>query len=104
VLDGNLRLLVIGAAFGLVVSVVGALVEYRLHLRKPAAPAPLPGGFLSLVAGFLAFLGLVAVVVSLVATGGIKPAAVMGLGVGIGFYTGFAVLTGLFFLLERPPE
>jgi hypothetical protein len=44
--------------------------------------------------------GIVAIVASLLATGGIMPALVMGAGVMTGFYGGFILLVGLWFLLD----
>ncbi len=81
-----------GAAIGMVVAVLGAVFEYRLYLRRADAPQRPHTSLLHLIGGVLCFLGLVAVVVSLLLTSSIAPAVVMGIGVGIGFYGGFVVL------------
>lgn len=88
----NLDLVLAGAAFGLLVSIVGAVLEYRIFLRKSDTPTRPHTSLLHLFGGVLCFLGLVAVVVSLVWTDSIAPALVMGIGVGIGFYAGFILL------------
>lgn len=97
----NTTLFVIGAGVGLVVAVAGAVVEYWLNLRHAVdGQRTLPGCMLY-VSGGLALAGVVALVASLLLTGGIRAALVMGAGVLGGFYAGFAVLLLAWVLIER---
>lgn len=96
----NLDLFLIGGGFGLLVAVLGGLVEYRAHLKRPAAERA-PVAWFLIVAGFLCFLGLVAVALSLFFTSTVVPAVIMGAGVGTGFYLGFCTLLGIWLLIQR---
>lgn len=102
----NLILYLIGLAIGIVVALAGGLVEYILHLRRDEEPRFGVPGCIVYVIGGLVLSGIAAVIVSLVYTGSIRPALVVGVGVMTGFYGGFSLLVGLWFLLEslRPAE
>lgn len=97
---GNLGLYLIGLAIGVGVALVGGLVEYILHLRHDGEPRFGVPGCVVYVVGGLVLGGIVAIIVSLVYAGSIRPALVIGMGVLTGFYGGFAFLIALWFLLE----
>lgn len=98
--SSNSTLFLIGLGIGLAVAVVGGAAEYWLHLRRTVAPlSRVPGCLLYAIAGLI-LGGLVALVVSLVTTGGLVPALVMGGGVLAGFYGGFILLVALWLLVE----
>lgn len=102
----NLNLFLIGLAIGITVALVGGLIEYALHLRRRRGPRFAVPGCLVYTIGGLILAGIVAMVASLVLTGGIGPALYMGLGVMAGFYGGFILLVSLWLLLEtlRPSD
>lgn len=102
----NLTLYLIGLAIGVGVALAGGLVEYLLHLRRDGEPRFGMPGCIVYVIGGLILGGIAAVVVSLIYTGSIGPALIMGVGVMTGFYGGFSLLVGLWFLIEslRPAE
>lgn len=102
----NLTLYLIGLAIGVGVALAGGLVEYLLHLRRDREPRFGMPGCIVYVIGGLILGGIAAVIVSLIYTGSIGPALIMGVGVMTGFYGGFSLLVGLWFLIEslRPAE
>lgn len=96
----NSSLFFIGLGFGLSVAAVGGLVEYWLHLRRDRPPfSRVPGCLLYTIAGLI-LAGIIALVASLVLTGGIVAALVMGAGVLLGFYGGFIVMVVLWLLVD----
>jgi hypothetical protein len=99
-LGSHATLLFQGAAFGLLAALAGGWMDYRLRLRRPEEPRRGPALIL-VVVGALLFLGLVAIAASLLATGGTRPALVLGLGVGIGFNVGFVLLVLLYLISRR---
>ena len=102
-LNVNISSFVTGIVTGLVVAIIGGFIDYRLNLKNEVASSekrPLPGCMMY-VAGFLGVAGIVAVIVSWIATGGIVPALVMGLGVLTGFYIGFLGLFALWWLVGK---
>jgi hypothetical protein len=104
-LGSNSSLFLIGLGLGLLVALGGGVVEYVLHLRRDQLPvARVPGCLLYTVAGLI-LAGLVAVIASLLLTGGIWAALIMGAGVLLGFYGGFIVLVALWLLIDSrtPP-
>jgi hypothetical protein len=102
----NLDLFLIGLAIGVVVALAGGLIEYALHLRRNREPRFGVPGCLVYTIGGLILAGIVAVIGSLVLTGGIGPALYVGLGVMAGFYGGFILLVSVWLLLEtlRPTQ
>lgn len=96
----NLTLLLIGLAIGGACALLGGLVDYLLHLRRQRAPRFGVPGCLVYMIGGLVVAGVVASVVSLITTGRLTPALVMGGGVLAGFYTIFMVLVGLWLLRD----
>lgn len=96
----NLNLFLIGLAIGVLVALLGGLIEYALHLRRNREPRFGVPGCLVYTIGGLILAGFIALVASLVLTGGIGPALFMGLGVMAGFYGGFILLVSLWLLLE----
>jgi hypothetical protein len=111
--SSNLSLFLVGLAIGVAVALVGGLVEYALHLRRGRGPRPGVPGCLVYAIGGLILAGVVAVIASLILTGSIGPALIIGLGVMAGFYGGFIFLVTIWLLLEtarapsdenRPPD
>lgn len=98
--SSNLTIFLIGLAIGIVVALAGGLVEYFLHLRRRREPRFGVPGCLVYTIGGLVLAGIVAIIASLVLTGGIGPALIMGLGVMAGFYSGFILLVSVWLLLE----
>jgi hypothetical protein len=96
----NLTFFLIGLAIGGGSALLGGLVEYVLHLRRRGQPRPEAPGCLLYAAGGLVLTGIAALIVSLLATGGVGPALVMGAGVMTGFYSGFILLVGVYFLID----
>ena len=97
----NTGQLLAGAVFGFVVALLGGALDYRRLRSRDADRATGAPPLIMIAAGLLAFLGLVAFAVSLIVTGGIGPAVVMGIGVGIGFNCGFGVLFLLYMMTRR---
>lgn len=98
--SSNSTLFLIGLGIGLAVAVGGGAIEYRLHLRRNRAPfSRVPGCLLYAIAGLI-LGGLAALVASLITTGGIVPALIMGGGVLVGFYGGFICLVALWLVIE----
>lgn len=96
----NTTFFLIGLAIGVAAALVGGLVEYGLHLRRKGEPRfGVPGCLVYTIGGFI-LAGVVAIVASIILTGGVGPALYMGLGVMAGFYGGFIVLVSLWLLLE----
>lgn len=98
-MNTNILLFGIGLAVGVVVALVGGLLEYILHLRRNRTPRFGVPGCLVYVAGGLILAGVVALIASIVLTGRIGPALIMGAGVLCGFYGGFVVLVLLWYTL-----
>lgn len=98
--SSNLSLFLIGLAGGVFVALVGGSVEYLLHLRRNRAPFTGAPGCLLFTIGGLVLAGIAAVVTSLLVTGGVWPALILGLGVMTGFYGAFMLLVGLWILWD----
>jgi hypothetical protein len=96
----NAILFVIGLILGVGVASIGGLVEYFLHLRRNREPRFGVPGCLVYTVGGLVLAGLVALVTSFIVSGSLVPALIMGIGVLIGFYGGFILLVGLWFLID----
>jgi hypothetical protein len=96
----NAILFVIGLILGIGVAAIGGLVEFFLHLRRNREPRFGVPGCLVYTVGGLALAGLAAIVTSFIVAGSIVPALIMGAGVLTGFYGGFILLVGLWFLID----
>lgn len=100
-IGANGSLFIGGFGFGLVVAIAGAVVEYWLHLRRGAPPPRHLPGCLLYVMGGLTLAGLVAILASLLFTGSVTTALVLGAGVLIGFYGAFMALFAFWVWVER---
>lgn len=100
----NLQSFLIGVAVGLTSAIIGAVVEY-LIVRQNRSEAEhterLPGCML-LVSGGLGGVGLLAIAFSLLVSGEVVRMLITGLGVGVGFFSGFVLMMVLWFILNRP--
>lgn len=104
----NINLFLLGGGFGLSVAIVGALVDYWLHLR-PSKPTPKPGeprqpGCILFAIGGLTLTGVAVLIASFVLTGGIVPALIFGLGTFVGFYIGFLTLLILWMRIDKDTQ
>lgn len=100
----NMQSFLIGLALGFVSAIVGAVVEYLIvRQRKDQAQETerLPGCML-LVSGGLGGLGLLAIGFSLLTSGEVIRMLITGLGVGVGFFGGFFLMTLVWFMANRP--
>ena len=96
------RLFFIGIGIGIAIALIGGAVDYwlsRTH-RNPRRTNHLPGCIMY-VAGVLGFAGLLAIIISLILIGSVIPAIVLGAGVLLGFYSGFALLLLLYLVARR---
>lgn len=96
-----MSLFVIGAGIGFSIAFIGGLIEYWITLRSGANRARHQPSCLLFTVGGLAIAGIVAMIASAVINGGIGEALIMGAGVLAGFYAGFIIAFGLWFILER---
>ena len=79
--SSNLTLFLIGLAIGVGTAAVGGAVDFILHLRRQREPSFGVPGCLVYTIGGLILAGVVAVITSLVTTGSVGPALIMGGGV-----------------------
>lgn len=87
-----------GMVIGFTGALVGALVD-ALNARRTQAGSN-PGGLMMVVAGLVnSFLGITAIIYSLIITGSIMTALVLGFGVLTGFASGFLLIAGLWIWL-----
>jgi protein-S-isoprenylcysteine O-methyltransferase Ste14 len=95
-------LFLIGLGIGFAIALIGGVIDYLLSLRKGNTQnkSHLPGCMLY-VAGALSLLGIIALIVSLVLSGSISPAIILGAGVLSGFYAGFALLLIGYLVVQR---
>ena len=93
-----------GALLGLAAALSGALIDYGLNLRRASTQKHngLPGCIFYVVGG-LVFTGIAALGASLLLTGGLRAALIVGAGVFAGFYAGFAILLLLWYFITPPP-
>jgi hypothetical protein len=91
-----------GFAIGLGIAILGGFVDYWLSRRNSnqQQERQVPGCMLY-VAGILGLAGAIALIISLIAYGGIGPAVILGAGVLGGFYTGFSLLLMTYFLIFK---
>ncbi|MFL7837975.1 MAG: hypothetical protein ACK2T4_02135 [Candidatus Promineifilaceae bacterium] len=98
----NSSLLFIGLAIGFGIAGIGGLVDYLLSRRRNNQENAnnLPGCMLYF-GGILGFLGVIAMIISLVTSHSLSPALLLGAGVLGGFYSGFALLIIGYLLVKR---
>lgn len=96
----NTSLFFIGLLIGGSVAAIGGLIEYFLHLRRRREPRFGVPGCLVYTVGGLLLAGIVALITSFILVRSIVPALVIGAGVLLGFYSGFILLVGVWFLTE----
>lgn len=100
----NLQSFLIGVAVGLISAIIGAVVEYLIvRQRGDQETERLPGCML-LVAGGLGGVGMLAIAFSLLISGEVVRMLITGLGVGVGFFSGFALMMLVWFMVNRPIE
>lgn len=100
----NLQSFLIGLAIGLISAILGAGVEYLIvRNRNEVETERLPGCML-LVSGGLGGAGLLATGFSLLISGEVVRMLVTGLGVGVGFFSGFVIMMLAWFLFNRPSK
>jgi hypothetical protein len=81
----------LGVVIGIIGSLLGAVIDL-IYSRGNQRTAPI-SGFLLLTAGVLnTFVGAAAILISILMTGSIRTALVLGLGVLTGFVIGFLVI------------
>ncbi len=98
----NGSLFLVGTGIGLLIALIGGIVEYWISLRHGAQEGGqrLPGCLL-FVGGGLGVAGIIAVITSLIINQGITDALIVGAGTLTGFYAGFFLLFSIWFLLNR---
>lgn len=92
----------IGVAIGLTSAIVGAIVEYLIVRRRGDEQVERLPGCMLLVSGALGGVGLVAIGFSLITSGQVVRMLITGLGVGVGFFSGFVLMMAGWFVLNRP--
>ncbi|VAW29977.1 hypothetical protein MNBD_CHLOROFLEXI01-5034 [hydrothermal vent metagenome] len=100
----NLQSFLIGLAVGFISAIIGATVEYlivRQHGDQEVERLP---GCMLLIAGGLGGTGMLAIAFSLLISGEVVRMLITGLGVGVGFFTGFVVMMLAWFVLNRPSK
>ena len=101
--SSNMSMFLIGLAIGAAVALLGGVVDFALHLRRQREPSFGVPGCLVYTVGGLIVAGIIALIVSLITTGSLVLALVMGGGVLLGFYGGFMLLVALWFVRDRGP-
>lgn len=101
-LQTDTSLLFFGLGIGFSIAIIGGLVDYLLSRRENNLQKTnyLPGCMLY-IAGVLGLLGIISIITSLILSGGIGPAIMLGAGVLGGFYSGFALLIVLYLAINR---
>lgn len=92
----------IGVAIGFTSAILGAIVEYLIVRRKRDQQTERLPGCMLLVSGALGGVGLVAIGFSLITSGQVVRILITGLGVGVGFFSGFILMMVGWFILNRP--
>ncbi len=101
----NLQSFFIGLAIGLASAIIGAIIEFLIIRQQGEREAEerLPGCML-LVSGALGGIGLLVIGFSLITSGEVVRMLITGLGVGAGFFSGFVLMTLVWFLFNRPSK
>ena len=100
----NAQSFFIGLAIGLSSAVIGAVVEYLIVRQRGDQSEDterLPGCML-LVSGALGGVGMLAIGFALLTSGEVVRMLITGLGVGVGFFSGFVLMMLVWFLFNRP--
>jgi hypothetical protein len=98
----NLQSFFIGLAIGLASAIIGAIIEYLIVRQRGDREAERLPGCMLLVAGALGGTGLLVVGFSLITSGEVVRMLITGLGVGVGFFSGFVLMMLAWFLFNRP--
>lgn len=97
----NWQSFLIGLGIGLTSAIVGAVVEYLIVRRREDQQMERLPGCMLLVSGALGGVGMLAIGVSLITSGEVVRMIITGLGVGVGFFTGFVLMMLTWFFLNR---
>jgi hypothetical protein len=97
----DLEAFFIGGGIGLASAIIGALIDYRVTRRRDPNAEKRTPGCIFLVPGALGLLGLLVITASLLMSGEVARVLVAGLGVGVGFFLGFVLMTVLWFVWRR---
>lgn len=96
----------LGIVIGVLGSILGAGIDLLISRRSQRTYST--GGFLLLIAGgFNTLVGAVAILISILVTGSIRTALIIGLGVLTGFVIGFLTIAIFWILVGRydvPPD
>ena len=98
----NLQSFLIGVAIGLVSAIIGASVEYLIVRQRGEQKTERLPGCMLLVSGGLGGAGLFSIGFSLLTSGEVVRMLITGLGVGVGFFSGFVLMMLAWFVLNRP--
>ena len=90
----ELTALLIGSAIGIVSSLIGAFISYRLYLRNNQERTGGPLGVMLIINGVLALVGFIAIITSLFVNQ-LSLAILTGVGVFIGLSITFGILSYL---------
>jgi hypothetical protein len=101
-LHTDTSLLFTGLLIGTSIALIGGSIDYLISRRRNKLHKTnhLPGCMLY-VAGMLGFLGIIAIVLSLIISRSLSPALILGAGVLGGFYAGFTVLMIGYLVIKR---
>ncbi len=100
----NLQSFFLGLAIGLASAIIGAIVEYLIVRQQGERESERLPGCMLLVSGALGGIGILAIGFSLITSGEVVRMLVTGLGVGVGFFGGFVVMTLAWFFFNRSAE
>ena len=98
----NLHSFFIGLAIGLMSAIIGAIIEYLIVRQRGDQEAERLPGCMLLVSGALGGVGMLVIGFSLITSGEVVRMLITGLGVGVGFFSGFVIMMLGWFLLNRP--
>jgi hypothetical protein len=95
--------IVIGLIIGFSGSLLGALIDFMNSRRKGIDS--IYGSFMLITAGIInSIAGIIAITISLIITGSIWSAIIIGLGVLVGFAFGFLLIAGIWMLVGDKNE
>ena len=98
----NLQAFLIGFALGFISAIIGSIIEYLMVRRRGDSQETerLPGCML-FISGGLGGVGMLAIAFSLLVSGEVIRMLITGLGVGAGFFCGFAIMMTSWFIFNR---